>query len=284
MLARPGGDEIGWRLTGSGALPVVLLPGTLSTAAQLDRLAAALAAPGDVKVHALDRRGTGTGRLDPPRPLDIAVHVADLVAYLDARGIDRAVLVGVSFGGALALEVAARHPARAAAVVAYEPPYGPLADDATRHSFATLASAVEQAHRANGAPAAAETFLRAVAGDDAWGRLPARSRTFLASQGDGALADAGLSGLDPGGLTTITVPVTILNGSASEPFYAPIAGALAERIPGAARRTLDDLVHPSPITNPAPVAAAMRAALASAGLIDVNAPATAVAPFPEPAR
>ena len=190
----------------------------------------------------------------------------------------------MSFGGALALEVAARHPARVAAVVAYEPPYGPLADDATRRSFATLASAVEQAHRANGAPAAAEIFLRAVAGDDAWGRLPARSRAFLASQGDGALADAGLSGLEPDGLTTISVPVTILNGSASEPFYAPIADALAERIPGTARRTLDGLAHPSPITNPAPVAAAVRAALASAGLVDVNAPVTAVPPIPEPAR
>ncbi len=285
VLARPGGDEVGWRLSGSGRLPVVLLPGTLSTAAQLDRLAAALAAPGDVAVHALDRRGTGTGRLDPPRPLDIAVHVADLVAYLDARGIDRAVLVGVSFGGVLALEVAARFPARVAAVVAYEPPYGPLADDATRQSFATLASAVEQAHRANGAPAAAETFLRAVAGDDAWGRLPARSRTFLASQGDGALADAGLSGLDPDGLATISVPVTILNGSASEPFYAPIADALAERIPGAARRTLDGLVHPSPITNPAPVAAAVRAALGSAGLVDLAGSVTdPVAPLAEPSR
>ena len=127
-LARPGGDAIGWRVTGNGPLQVVLLHGTLSTAAQLDRLAAALAAPGDVTVHALDRRGSGSSRLADPRPLDIAIHVADTIAYLDARGIDRAALVGVSYGGCLALETAARQPDRVSAVVAYEPPYGAVAD------------------------------------------------------------------------------------------------------------------------------------------------------------
>ena len=66
VLARPGGDEIGWRVTGSGSTPVVLLPGTLSNAAQLDRLATELARPGDATVHAIDRRGMGTSRLAAP--------------------------------------------------------------------------------------------------------------------------------------------------------------------------------------------------------------------------
>ena len=84
-LARPGGDAIGWRVTGSGPVPVLLFHGVLSTAGQLGRLAAGLAAPGDITVHALDRRGSGSGRLGNPRPLDVSVHVADAVAYLDAR-------------------------------------------------------------------------------------------------------------------------------------------------------------------------------------------------------
>ena len=260
-LARPGGDAIGWRVTGAGPREVLLLHGTLSTATQLDRLAAALARPGDVTVHALDRRGSGSSRLVHPRPLDVAFHVDDLLAYLDARGIDRASAVGVSFGGALGLELAARHPDRVAAVVAYEPPYGPVADPATQAAFAELAAAVARAHRTGGAPAAAETFLRAVAGDAAWDRLSPRARRFLEHEGDGALADAGLAGLDPGGLTHITAPVTILTGGASEPFYAPIADALAARVPGACRDTLDGLAHASPITQPGIVAAAVRACL-----------------------
>jgi o-succinylbenzoate---CoA ligase len=269
-LARPDGAAIGWRITGDGPLPLLLLHGTLSTAAQLDRLAAELAKPRDVTVHALDRRTGGSGRLPPgpvPAGLDVAVHVADLVAYLDARGIGRAALAGASFGGALALETAARHPDRVAAVVAYEPPYAPLADERMRAAFSELTAAVTRAHRAGGAAAAAETFLRGVAGDAAWDRLPPRSRAFLAGEGDGALADSALVGLRPDGLPGITAPVTVITGGASEPFYAPIADAVAARIPGAIRVTLPGLAHPAPITDAARVAGAVRSALVSAGLL-----------------
>jgi O-succinylbenzoic acid--CoA ligase len=260
-LARPGGDSIGWRVTGSGPVHLVLLHGTLSTAAQLDRLAAALAAAGDVTVHALDRRGSGSGRLARPRAIDIGVHVSDLVAYLDARGIDRAAVVGVSFGGVVGLELAARRPGRVGAVVAYEPPYGLVADPETLAWFQRVADDTAREHGDRGPAAAAETFLRAVAGDAAWDRLTPRARGFLEGEGDGALADSGLTGLDPDGLARIAAPVSILGGSLSEPFYAPIADALAARIPGARRVTLDGLMHTSPITQPGVVAAAVRACL-----------------------
>jgi o-succinylbenzoate---CoA ligase len=275
-LARQDGAAIGWRVTGEGPLPVVLLHGTLSNAMQLDRLAAAIAHAGDVTVHALDRRGAGSGRRAPgvgSGPQDIGVHVADLIAYLDARLIDRAVLVGVSFGAVLALETAARHPDRVDAVVAWEPPYGPLADERMQAVFGTLAAATAAAHRTGGGAAAAETFLRAVAGDAAWDRLPERSRAFLAAEGDAAVSDAALSGAHPEELRRIAAPVTVLTGGASEPFYRPIADAVASRIPGSTRVTLHDLAHPAPITEPARVAAAVRAALADAGLV----------PRPEPA-
>ncbi len=260
-LARPDGDAIGWRVTGSGPIQVLLLHGTLSTAGQLDRLAAAMVAPGDVTVHALDRRGSGSSRLARPRPLDIAVHVEDAIAYLDARGIERSAIVGVSFGGVLGLELAARHPDRVTAVVAYEPPYAPLADPGALAGFRDLAAAVMRAHRDGGAPAAAETFLRAVAGDAGWDRLSPRARAFLEREGDSALADAGMAGLDPAGLVRIRARVAILTAGASEPFYAPIADALAARIAGARRDTLEGLAHPAPITQPGVVATAVRSSL-----------------------
>ncbi len=269
QLRRPDGVRIGWRSTGSGIRPIILLHGTLSNATQLDRLAAELARSGNATVHAVDRRGSGASRVENPAPIDVGVHVDDLVAVLDHLGIRGAALVGLSYGGVLALEMAARCPDRVLAVVAWEPPYGPLADAATRARLAALATATEEAHRDGGAAAAAAIFLRSVAGAGAWERLPPRSRTFLAREGDGALADAALLGADPAGLSSIVAPTTVLTGDGSDPFYAGIADALMDRIPGARRGRLEGLDHPAPITDPARV---------------VSAILDAIPPVPEPPR
>jgi proline iminopeptidase len=50
-------------------------------------------------------------------PFTLAQHVADAVAVLDARGVDRAVVLGHSWGGHLALHLAVAHPDRVAALV-----------------------------------------------------------------------------------------------------------------------------------------------------------------------
>jgi pimeloyl-ACP methyl ester carboxylesterase/predicted glycosyltransferase len=81
-----------------------------------------------LQVPALARRfrvvtveGRGNGAAD--RPKDPAAYadgelVADVVAVMDAVGVDRAVLVGLSMGGRHALQLAAWYPDRAAGVVA----------------------------------------------------------------------------------------------------------------------------------------------------------------------
>ncbi len=261
QLERPGGDSIGWRITGDGPRAIVLLHGTLSTAAQLDRLAAELAARCGATVHALDRRGSGTGRLEHVRPVDVGIHVEDLVSYLDARGIARADLVGVSFGGVVAFETAARHPDRVRSVAAYEPPYGAVVTPEMEVDFPDGTSRLEAAYAQGGAPAAAEAFMRMVAGDAAWERLSERSRSFLGAEGVQAVADGVLLGLDPDGLARITAPVLLLTGGASDAFYAPVSDELARRIRGARRATLDHLAHPGPIVRPGRVAEAVRAFL-----------------------
>ena len=253
--------------SGSGPVHILLLHGTLSTAGQLTGLARLLAGPGDLTIHAIDRRGSGDSRLAEPAPLDIATHLDDLAAVLDAEGLRAAALVGISYGGIAALEFAAHRPDRTLAVVAYEPPYGPLADARTQTAFATVAAATERAFETGGSEAAAETFMRGVAGRRSWDRLPDRARAFLASEGGSAYVDAGLRGLDPDGLVRIEAPTTILTGDASEPFYRPIADALAGRIPAARRAHLPGMAHASPITEPGPIAAAIRSGLAAAGLI-----------------
>lgn len=266
-IERPGGVRLAWRSLGSGPVHLVLLPGTLSTAAQLVALARVVAGSGGLTVHAVDRRGSGGSRLAEPTPLGVDIHVADLVAVLDALALRTAVLFGASFGGVLALEFAAREPDRSLAVVAWEPPYGPVADADTQRRLAAVAAVTEQAHQTGGHASAAETFMRSVAGDAAWDRLSDRARAFLAEEGDSAFVDSGLRGLDPPGLGRIHAPVALLTGDASDPVYRPIAEALVKRIPGSRHVQLPGLTHAAPITDPGPVAAAVIAVLAAAGVI-----------------
>ena len=246
---------------GPGGAPVVmLLHATLSSAAQLAPLVERLGPP--ARVLAVDRRGSGRSPMATPRPLPLAAHVADLIAVLDAAAVERAVVVGHSFGGVVALELAARHPERVAGVLAWEPPYLALAEPGVRISMAGLADAVAVAHEAGGPAAAAEVFYGAVAGADAWRHLHPRQRAALARGGDGVLADVSMPDLVPDALGRIAAPVVLATGGRSDPLYAPIADALAARIEMARVVCLPDLRHPAPITDPDPIAELVRALLA----------------------
>lgn len=231
----------------------ILLHATLSNGEQLGSLARRLAER--CRVVLIDRRGTADSPMAEPARVPIARHVADVVEVLDALDIDRALLVGHSFGGVVALRTAAEHPDRVVEVVAWEPPYLPVASAAVRAGMASLADDLDAAFREGGSEAAARRFLEAVSGAGAWDRLHARQREAIARQGAGALADAAMGGLIPDGLDGITAPTMIATGGASEPFYRPIADALADRIGAAAtREDLPGLAHMAPITDAAAIA------------------------------
>jgi len=67
----------------------------------------------DFRVTVYDLRGHGYSDM-PPKGYTSADLAADLLALLDHLGIDRTHLVGHSFGAAVALQFAARHPERVA--------------------------------------------------------------------------------------------------------------------------------------------------------------------------
>jgi O-succinylbenzoic acid--CoA ligase len=235
-----------------GAPTVVLLHATISTSRQLLRLAGQLRP--DARVLLPDRRGSGGSAMEHPAPVSIARHVGDLLAILDAAAVARPVIFGHSFGALLALEFAARYPERAAAVVAYEPPYLAVASPALLARLGQLADTVAVAHATGGPAAAAQLFVRAVAGDDAWESLVPAQRASLEAEGSGALADTSMNDLDLAGLSRIACPVVLATGGASDDFYAPIADALAAAISGSRRVVLPGLRHVAPVTDPVPFA------------------------------
>jgi pimeloyl-ACP methyl ester carboxylesterase len=95
-----------------GARTIVCLPGIARTAADFDALARALviADPGR-RVVALDYRGRGLSDRDPnPDHYDVGTESGDIVAVLEALGIDRAAIVGTSRGGIHAMILAVVRP------------------------------------------------------------------------------------------------------------------------------------------------------------------------------
>jgi pimeloyl-ACP methyl ester carboxylesterase len=104
----------------AGGVPVLLVHGLASNAALWDGVAAHLASLGH-PVAAVDQRGHGLSD-KPDTGYDFATVTADLVAVASALGWPpgsdrRPVVAGQSWGGNVVLELAARHPGAARALV-----------------------------------------------------------------------------------------------------------------------------------------------------------------------
>ncbi len=257
-LTRPAAS-IAYRSLGEGQ-PLLLLHATLSSSRQLQALATRLAERH--RVVAVDRRGSGDSAPaagSPSSPIDVAVHVADLAALIDVEALHGGLVVGHSYGGCLALELAARRPDLVAAAWAYEPPYGPLAPPAVQRHMADVARHTLEAAAQRGPAAAAEVFMAGVSGQAAVDALSPVARERIGRAGAGAVADAPLLGLDADGLARIACPVVIATGGASQPLYVAIAEALAGRVAGAVLSSIPGVDHMAPVTRPDIIAAAVEA-------------------------
>lgn len=109
--------DVEQRGAGRGATPVVCIPGLTRNLKDFDGLAGRLAADGR-RVLAVSLRGRGESDYDPDllryHPL---TYRDDVLAVLDAFSIRRAVFVGTSLGGMVAMLTAAVAPDRVAGAV-----------------------------------------------------------------------------------------------------------------------------------------------------------------------
>ena len=106
--AELNGIDVYYERRGEGS-PVLFLNGSGATLASSGILLDVFAARCDVLAH--DQRGLGRTEI-PPGPCTIADYAADAIALLDHVGWDRCRVVGMSFGGMVAQELAVTAPDR----------------------------------------------------------------------------------------------------------------------------------------------------------------------------
>jgi 3-oxoadipate enol-lactonase len=249
VLDRPGARLV-YEVTGDGQA-VVLIHGFGLDMRMWDPQMEALAAR--FRVVRYDCRGFGaSGPLDPGVPY---THAGDLVALLDHLDLGDAVLVGLSFGGRVALQTALAAPDRVRGLALLDAVLdGVPWDPESARALDEVARRVQ----AGGV----------LAGRAAWLAHP----LFAAARQRPDLADALAAmvagypgqhwlGQDPHRQTRppidvlegVIVPTLVAVGERDVPGFREMSAALARRIPGAAYRVVADVGHMINMEQPAAV-------------------------------
>ncbi len=193
------------------------------------------------RVVRYDRRGYGRSR-PHPGPFAMDGQVDDLVGLLAGR---RAVVVGHSYGGNVALAAAARRPDLVAGVAVYETP---LSWEEWWPGTTAGAAAVAAA----GQPEeAAERFMRRMVGDERWEALPDRTRATRRAEGVAMVAElADLREHRPWRADQIEVPVVVSHGSRGAEHHRRGMHHVAASISGSRLVALEGCRHDAPLAAP----------------------------------
>lgn len=238
----------------NGAPPtVVLLHSSASSGRQWEALAGRLRPAFDV--HALDLRGHGSAAAwRGERGLTLDDEAALVLPIVDAARAP-VHLVGHSYGGALALHLAARRRDRVRSVAVYEPVlFGLLAriepqGAAAREAF-DLAGRVHALVRVGQCRAAAAAFVDYWTGGSSWARLAADRQASLAARMDTVAQHFDALRRERFDLDRLEgLPLLCLSGSRSPAAAQHIAALLRDQLPRARHEVLDGLGHMGPITD-----------------------------------
>lgn len=250
------------RSAGSGP-GVVCLHSNASSSSQWRALMELLAPR--FRVLAVDSYGSGKS---PEWPSDREITLADEVALIEPvlreAGSPR-VLVGHSYGGAVALRAALDRPSEVRALVLYEPTLFALVDaaspppneaDGIRHAVAASTAALERGDR----HAAAQAFIDYWMEEGAFGRMPEARREPIAASALNVRRWAHALHREPTPLAAfcrLDMPVLLMVGGQTRPSARAVARHLATTLPRVEVQEFAELGHMGPVTHPEPVNAAI---------------------------
>jgi 3-oxoadipate enol-lactonase len=251
----------------TGLLPVVMLHAGIADRRMWQPLATALA--DRYRVVRYDLRGYG----ESTPPLSSFAHHDDVVAVLDRLGLDRAALVGCSFGGSVAVDAALAHPDRVAALALFGAVVSGYQWSELNDVWDRVVGDIDEDDL--DAVAAGEVRLWVVGPDrqpedvDAGLLAFAEEMNRRALAGEDSLSRVDVRGLDPpalGRLAEVAVPTLVTAGAADIAEVRRLADRIAAEVPGG--RRLPDVpgaAHLLPLERPEPVAAALAGFLAEPG-------------------
>ena len=234
------------------AAVVVVVHGSMDRSAGLLRLSRRL--DGSHRVIRYDRRGYGRSSGAGP-PWTVEANVDDLESIVSASG-SPAILFGHSFGGDVALGLAARRPESVRAVIVYETPLSWL-DWWPGDSAGAAAMAVDDPGDA------AEAFMRRLVGDAVWERLPASKRAERRAEGAAMVAElADLRRRAPWHGEQISAAVLALYGEHARPHHRAAMEGLGDMIANCRPAMIPGAGHAGPHSHADAVAGAIASFLA----------------------
>jgi len=198
----------------------------------------------DRRGHSLSERplGQGSRREDEE----------DLAALMEALGLAPAHVVGNSFGGSIALGLAARRPDLFRSLIVHEAPLSSLvADDVELRplmmELQARYEAVLDQLRAGDIAGGTRRFIEEIAlGPGMWEQLPEEDRQTLMNNAPtflDELQDPEFADLDVGALSSFSSPALLTEGDQSPPWFPKIMSKLAGAIDGAERLTFSGAGH-----------------------------------------
>ena len=231
-------DGVSIHYEAHGAGPALLLShGYGATCRMWDGQVAAFA--GRWRLILWDMRGhRQSGDPRDPSAYSQALSVADMAAVLDACGVERAIIGGLSLGGVMSLAFHLAHPERVRALMLFDTGPG-FRNPEARGQWNERAEARARELEAKGLPESvggAETRLG-----------HHRSAQGLAGAARGMLAQYDSSLIDS--LPTIAVPTLVLVGADDRHFLAA-ADYMAAKIPGATKVVIPDAGHAANLDQP----------------------------------
>lgn len=252
MRIAAGDITLNYETEGSGT-PLVLTHGLGDTLHFWDPVAPALASH-----HALlrwDVRGFGDSD-KPPGPYSAAQFAADLARLLDALGIDRIHLGGISMGGVIGQRFALDFPDRLRSLILCSTS-SEIAAQATAN-WRRLADTIEQRGFGSGARDASRSFAESFVVSHpevvaAAGRQTADNDPLAYAAAARAMSDYGWTAE----LARVRVPVLILQGLADR--LTPPGGSvkMSRALPAARLLMFADTGHSLPVERPERFAAAV---------------------------